>query len=165
MYCGLTVCTFSASVLSITYLSRNTTRDFGETAEWDFDKGLLVFTTSSNTVARLAYIVSVKIRNGFAPQLSPELTVSSGPTLVILANQHTITPAVGNKAPLKIAGFLRARMWQTNASAGGTNMLNVLLATNVDVPAVVRCLPSSHQHLQCVNPRCLLTPCFSLCAK
>ena len=77
----------------------------------------------------------------------------------------SFTPAVGNKALLKIAGFLRARMWQTNASAGGTNMLNVLLATNVDVPAVVRCLPSSHQHLQCVNPRCLLTLCFSLCAK
>ena len=165
LYCGLTVCTFSASVLSITYLSRNTTRDFGETAEWDFDKGLLVFTTSSNTVARLAYIMSVKIRNGFAPQLSPELTVSSGPTLVIFANQHTITPAVGNQAPLKIAGFLRARMWQTNASAGGRNMLNVLLATNVDVPAVARCLPSSHQHLQCMHPRCLLTPCLSLCAK
>ena len=125
----------SNSALNISYISAGA-HVFGRIAHWDFEAGSLIFLTAADTAAHELYVMGVTVRNRDKPQFAPRLQIATGPELIILQNEGSLQRAVGNSAPLLIAGFTIAFIRQTNASASGYNELHVKFASYSQLPVV-----------------------------
>jgi hypothetical protein len=125
----------SSSALNISYISAGA-HVFGRIAHWDFAAGSLVFVTAADTAAHERYVLGVTVRNRDKPQFAPRLQIATGPELIIVQNEGSLQRAVGNSAPLLIAGFTIAFLRQTNASASAYNELHVKIASYSHMPVV-----------------------------
>jgi hypothetical protein len=89
---------------------------FNNKSAWTRLDGVMRLFVQEPTHPRADYVLSFSLQNPYVGQISPvSLLVSSSGTVV--TDRRTISKGPGNAAPLLVAGFLRALVYQSEAES------------------------------------------------
>ena len=136
----------SASLAVYEQKSSGFASHYSPTAQWSRTNGSLVLSVVNDTTAGTQYIFSFNIQNPTCAQSPPLVSITAQPiclypqvmcadmTTPFGAGFYNATPGAAQPLLVMAPSFRIFNIWQKNPYPGANNLINLELATNINIP-------------------------------